>query len=269
MESTNENPKCSGRPADSATAQTSCCELFGSDAPQRFRRKCDGCLLRHCLYPSAQAPAVRRMGRAIKRLEFEPKAALYRDGQSENDLYIIQSGLVKLVQYPRFGSARIVRLLHSGDVTGFEALLGGAYCHRAITLTAAVSCVILRDVVTFLLDLDSGDHPFRRAMMACWQHHLEAADHWLCGFSTGPAEARVARLILFFISIEQSGDPGSEVRLLCREDMASVLGLAYESVCREVSKLRVSGALRQLGAGRYACNTALLEELSNSTHDLC
>lgn len=267
MESANLNPKCSGQPAVPTAARTSRCERSYVDASQPLSRKCAGCLFGNCSYPPLQASAVRRILRRIKRVEFERDTVLYRENQTGTLLYVMRSGLVKLVQYLPNGDDRIVRLLHSGDVAGFEALLGGAYHHMAMALNDAVACVIPTDVVTLLLDLDSGDHPFRRAMMTCWLDHLDTADRWLCGFSTGPAHARVARLIRYLVEIEQTERSG-EVSLLSRNDMASILGLACESVCREISRLRSIGALRQVGVRRYACNKALLDEISKLTHQL-
>ena len=249
MELLPENPECLGKSAGSAAARTSC------DVPQRLHASCDGCIIRNCLYRSDQLSALRR----IKGVEFEANAVLYREGQSGTNLYVIRSGLVKLVQYSSNGSARIVRLLHSGNVIGLEALLGRVYHHTAVMLTDTVICLISTSVCNLLSDLDPS---FRKAMMGCWQDQLDTADLWICGFSTGPAQVRLARLIRYLSSIEVPVS-NDEVKLLCREDMASILGLAYESICREVSKLRSFGALRQVGAGRYACNAVLLEEISD------
>lgn len=234
-----------------------------SDVHSRSALPCDGCLLTKCLDHLGRTPAVLRVVQSAKRVAFDPNAVLYRESQSGAHLYVVHSGMVKLMQYPRFGNARIVRLLHRGDVAGFETMLNRPYHHTAITLTAATMCAIPRHVVTGLLNLDSGDHPLRRVMMACWGDHLDTADQWLCGFATGPAEARVARLILYLVGMDSPERTG-EVRLLCRDDMASILGLAYESVCREISRLRSVGALRQVGPSRYAYDAALLEQLATA-----
>lgn len=259
MERFTENRKRAGTVSGTGRAGCRKTAHFGPEPT------CDGCLLTKCLDQLGRTPAVLRIVQSVKRLEFGPNAVLYRDSQSGTHLYVVHSGLVKLTQHPRFGDARIVRLLHGGDVTGFEAVLNLPYHHTAITLTAAAICAIPRSVVTGLLDLDRGDHPLRRVMMACWQDHLDTADQWLCGFAMGPAEARVARLICYLVAIEQTERTG-EVRLLARDDMASILGLAYESVCREISRLRSVGALRQVGPSRYAYDVALLERLSTSLH---
>lgn len=269
METPTEGPTCRGISAGSATRRPPSREACTGAAARGLPPPCNGCLLRLCAHPWGQVSASRRIVRRIKRVEFERGAVLYREDQAGTHLYMVRSGLVKLVQYSRRGgNERIVRLLHSGDAAGFECLLGGAYHHMAIALNAAFVCVIPRNVVTLLLDLDSPDHLFRTAVMSCWQRHLDTADQWLCGFAMGPAQARVARLICYLISIERA-DPNSEVRLLSRDDMASILGLASESVCREVSKLRSSGAVRPLGNGRYACNKALLGQIAQSTAHVC
>lgn len=259
METFTEKRKCAGTVFAAGRAG----RREPSDVHSRVELPCDGCLLTRCLDQLGRTPAVLRIVQSAKRVEFGPNAVLYRDSQSGTHLYVVHSGLVKLTQYPHFGNARIVRLLHRGDVTGFEAMLNRPYHHTAITLTPAAICAIPRNVVTGLLDLDSGDHLLRRAMMACWQDHLDTADQWLCGFATGPAEARVARLILYLVAIEPNERTG-EVRLLSRDDMASILGLAYESVCREISRLRSVRALRQVGPSRYAYDASLLKHLATS-----
>lgn len=263
MESQNEISGCRVISAGLTTRQTRAIEARDGDgAPEQRRQPCNGCFLRNCRCPSKHVSAVRRVARRIRRVEFGPGAVLYRAGQYGAHLYVMHSGFAKLVQYSSRGcNDRIVRLLHKSDVAGIESLLGGAYHHTAIALNAAVACVIPRDIVMLLMAQDSGDYPLHTAVMICWQQHLDAADEWLCSLSAGPAQARVARLISYLISIQHTGPTGN-VQLLGREDMASVLGLAYESVCREVSRLRSFGALRYCGEGRYAYDSAMLEEIA-------
>ena len=100
---------------------------------------------------------------------------------------------MKLVQYLPDGSQRIVRLLHSADVAGLEALLGQSYQHDAVVLQAASVCRLPIEVVK---RLDRDSPKLHHELLLRWQRALTEADAWLTLLSTGTARQRVARLLL-------------------------------------------------------------------------
>lgn len=242
----------------SVTGGNLSCTLFAASASQRLHRRCDACLLATCGDSSDGAADLRRIVSSLKTSVFRRGAVLYRQGQLGNDVHLICAGLTKLVQYSLDGCPRIVRLLHTGDAAGLEALMARGYQHTVFTVTDTAICLVPNKVFELLTERYPA---FRSAVMQRWQGQLETADLWIGSFATGAAHVRVARLIRYLISIGESSR-SAEVDLLGHEDMASIVGVAPESVCREIAKLRRSGVIRRLGPARYQCDAGLLQRAS-------
>jgi len=94
-----------------------------------------------------------------------------------------------------------------------------------------------------------------------WQQSLDMADRWICQFTTGSAEARVARLLLFLTELGEL-DHSAALQLLSRQDMAGILGITFESVCRMISQFRHSGLLRRSTQGLYKYDVDALQRIA-------
>jgi CRP-like cAMP-binding protein len=176
---------------------------------------------------------------------------LYRAGDPGESIYSIRDGLIKLVQYQRNGEERIVRLLKKGGVGGLEAFVSGSYNHTAIVVRCVNVCQIPMGIFS---GLNSAKPRLYEILLQRWEQNLEMADLWICQFSTGPIEARVARLLLFLTEFGEF-DHSVAIHLLNRQDMAGILGVTCESVCRVISHLRHSGIVRRSAPG--LCDVSL------------
>ena len=225
-------------------------------AAWRGEADCRSCSLRtSVLFAGLEEPDFEQIHRPIEEFNLTPHQALYRAGDPGDAVYTIRHGLFKLVQYLPDGGQRIVRLLHSSDVAGLEALLGQSYQHDAIVLQAASVCRLPIDVVK---KLDRDNPKLHQELLHRWQRALSEADAWLTLLSTGTARQRVARLLLRLL--DKSDAPGV-CELFSREDVGAILGITTETASRMVAEFKRQGLLEELAPSRYRCNRQGLESI--------
>jgi CRP/FNR family transcriptional regulator len=202
------------------------------------------CILRKATsFAELDEDSFAKMHRFIERQEMPKGQALYADGRSVRGIFVIRSGMVKLVRNTRDGRERIVRVLRSGDIVGLEALTTAQYESDAVALTTLAVCRIPPDVMEELLA--NNPHLFGE-LMKKWQQAVRDAGDWLTELNSGTARQRIASLI------RKMCDPpdGDISTLLSLEDMGSMVDLKIETVSREVSRLVRAGALLPLDRHR-------------------
>ncbi|MBI1284512.1 MAG: cyclic nucleotide-binding domain-containing protein [Thiobacillus sp.] len=202
------------------------------------RAKCSTCEVRNfVLFSGLSVRELDAILQPIDNLRVPQNTTLYEQGTDAPSLYTVRSGLLKLkVDMPN-GGQRIVRLLRQGDVGGMETLVGEPYHHTAVALLDTDVCRIPREVV---LLLDKTSPSVHGALLQRWQHLIDQADHFIVALSTGPAEARMARLLLTL------GCHGSHPESLfpSREDMGALLGITTETASRVIAEFKRRGLIQ-------------------------
>lgn len=230
------------------------CELFSLKQDS----ECADCCLREArpLAASGQ-PEWSSVLLTIRNMQCARGGRLYEEGQAGIELYSLRSGLVKLVHHMPNGKERVVRLLRGGDVAGIEILRHPSYHHTAIALEPVDFCRINKASV---VDLDR--HPdVHAALMDRWERNLDIADWWITQLSPGAVDARLARLIRFLKQGDRDS-PAHQVRLPHRDDMASMLGVATETLCRAMSGFQVKGVLRRIDNSLFEFDEKAIEKIA-------
>lgn len=216
-----------------------------SKAAWRGEADCLNCSLRtSVLFAGLEEKDFEQLHRPIEEFNLAPHQVLYRAGDPGDAVYTIRSGLLKLVQYLPDGGQRIVRLVHSTDVAGLEALLGQPYQHDAVVLQPASVCRLPIDVVK---RLDRDNPGLHQELMRRWQRALTEADAWLTELSTGSARQRVARLLLRL----SEGQEETECELFGREDLGAMLGITTETASRTTAEFKRQGFIDEIGTHKF------------------
>jgi len=179
---------------------------------------------------------------------------LYNQEDEADAIFTIRSGLVKLSQYLPDGTQRIVRLLHTTDTVGLEAIILDRYEHSAVALQPTEVC---RIPVTTIQTLVSHKPLLYHELMARWHRALRDCDRMITQFNTGPARARVARLLLWLAQ----RDASAQCDLFDREDLAAVLALTTETVSRTMAELKRQGYISEPRANQILCDMPALQRL--------
>lgn len=194
-----------------------------------------------------------------REIRFPAKQVIYRESDRINRIYLIRSGLVKLLSYLPNGRARIVRLHSSGHWIGLEGIVWRPYEHTAITVGDVEACYI----PIGRLHLMESENPrqFSQILRQGYQH-LSQADKWIADFSTGGIKPRVARLVDFLSKLEY-GESSRLVELLTVHEMADILGVTAESVSRTLAAFKRDDILHKQGnplKELYRIDTGRLQE---------
>lgn len=194
-------------------------------------------------------------GRLLERLRHVRGPAgtiLFSSGDVGHDLYIIRSGLIKLVKYATDGTARIVRLARPGDVIGLGIIIRKQHGHTAEAMTTFDACRVPVDLVSHEMHRIEG---LERKLFHQWQSAVEAADTFLTELSTGSAHARVARLLLYLVNTADD----AACPVISREEMGALLGITTETASRVIAEFKRADILWE-SAGICHCETAPLEK---------
>ncbi len=154
---------------------------------------------------------------------------LYRAGTKAEYLWVLRTGVIKLIASAWDGEPRIVRVLKPGDVAGIEALLAGSYAHTAVTVGEVHACQTpIRAVQRVCQEQAS----FQWNLMQKWYTALRETEQWLVDMTSAGATARVrmARLLLHLRDGESN-----RIYNFSREDLSLMLGITVETASRIVA----------------------------------
>ncbi len=216
---------------------------------------CRSCAIRNSvLFSGLQESDFDSIHRPIDQVVFQTGAEIYSQDDPASSIMTIRSGLVKLTQYLPDGTQRIVRLLCNTDIVGLEAMVAPNYEHSAIALHETHICRIPVETVR---DLSRSRVSLYDDLMRRWHRALSDADRWITEFGTGPAEARVARLLIW-LSERNHGD---HCELFGREDLGALLGLTTETVSRKMANFKRQGVIQEFGQNKFRCDLQKLRAM--------
>jgi CRP-like cAMP-binding protein len=217
---------------------------------------CLNCSLRTTvLFAGLEEKDFERIHDPIDQFVIKPGTTLYRTGDQADYMFTVRSGTFKLVRYLPDGGQRIVRLAHTTDVIGLEAVLEERYRHEAVALHPTEVCRFPARVVRNLAEENPKLH---RELMSRWQRALTEADAWLTELSTGSARQRVARLLLRLVRDHES----SECELFSREDMGAMLGITTETTSRTIAEYKRQSLLVEISPNLFLLDIPNLRRIA-------
>jgi CRP-like cAMP-binding protein len=177
-------------------------------------------------------------------------------------LYCMSSGIVKISKFGNNGKESIVRIAGPGDVIGHRSLFSTDHFNATATvIEEAKICFFNKNLIFKLLNEDKslGINLIRRLSK-----------------EMGEAEAKTAamtqkdvsqRLAGFFMNLLKSYgvEEGKKTLInirLTREEIASMIGTANETVIRFISKFKDDGILEQDRKNLYVINKERLKEVA-------
>jgi CRP-like cAMP-binding protein len=154
---------------------------------------------------------------------------LYQSETRAESLWVLRTGVVKLIASSWDGEPRIVRILKPGDVAGIEGLLSGRYAHTAVTVGSMRAC---RMPISAIRQVCLEHASFQWSLMQKWQSALSETEQWLVDMTSTGATARVrmARLLLRLRNGESN-----RIYNFSREDLSLMLGATIETASRIIA----------------------------------
>ena len=192
-------------------------------------------LLGNCLAPQ------RRVVRA--------GAVLYAAGERFRTLYVLNTGLMKIVSTASDGREQVVGIKFRGDWLGFDGIAEGVYACDAVAVDTGEVWGLVYDEVLAAC----AESPALLGMLhAAMSRQIGRDRESLMSVCTLPADARVAEFLRQWAeSLERSGLRFDQITLpLTRAEIGNFLGMTLETVSRALSKLAREGVIDFAGRGR-------------------
>ena len=233
-----------------------------------LRRSCAQCSLRQlCLPAGIKVDELEQLDRIVKRRRpLERGERLFRTGDRLQSVYVARDGAIKTVSSNAEGEEQVLGFHLPGDLVGLDALGSGTHRCEAVALTTANVCEVpfeqLTQVAAQLPSLQ------QQLMRVIGQGVDRDQDHM------GMLARRQAneRIALFLHGLgeryRQVGQSGTDIRLpMSREDIASYLGLALETVSRGFTRLQEDGVVSVLGRRVEVVDRVALARLAHTGSD--
>ncbi|MEY8690199.1 MAG: Crp/Fnr family transcriptional regulator [Leptothrix sp. (in: b-proteobacteria)] len=172
-------------------------------------------------------------------------AALYHEGSAADVLYIVRSGSFKCVKSSEDGYQQVQSFFGVGEVLGFDSLHRGRYRTTAFALeVSTVFAVSLQDWDAWRQNCP----PFDQALQRAISRQLDAASDMAELMAAVSADARLARFLLWMSDrMAAAGQSAHCLHLrMWRRDIASLLGVAHETVSRSFTNLADEGLVQVL-----------------------
>jgi len=198
-------------------------------------------------------------GQGIKNILDEARGMLFEESGHPRYLFFIEEGTVKTFRRNDLGKEYILDVHTAGSFIGHQALLSmQAYKHSVAALDSVkVRLIPKQDFISMLYkDRDFSIHFIKLITKASYEH-----EDRLLSLAYNSIRKRVAESLLNLFDKTQKTEE-QELAVL-REDLASLVGTAKESVIRTLSDFKEEGLI-QITKGKISIkNRKSLEEMPN------
>lgn len=186
---------------------------------------------------------------------------IYQCGETFETLYLISSGLFKIVNLAPDGREQPAGLFFKGDWLGFDGIPSGRYGCSAIALDTGELWTIRYDT---LLQASAKEPMLMRLVLAAVSAQLARNRDATLSMGTLSADARVADFLLQWAnSLAERGMRTDQINVhMSRAEIGNYLGLRLESVSRALSRLARCGAIHFNERGRRDISIPSLDALS-------
>ena len=174
-------------------------------------------------------------GREIRT--YQKKDIIFEAGKMPRNLYLIQSGKVKICKSTADGRELIIEIATTGQYLGhLDIISGNDYSETAITLETATIAVIPKDDFLKLL---YGNKNVTAKFVKQLANNVMEKEEQILTMAYFNVRKRVADAILQLA--ENESDNKNKVLSMYREDLAAVVGTAKETLIRMLSEFKDAG----------------------------
>lgn len=189
------------------------------------------------------------------------KQIIYYESDNVTGIYLILSGRVKAVKLSEDGRELVTGMYGPDEYLGIQAMLSGDhYNETAEAVDDTTICLLPKDVVKQLLDTytDIGQK-FIRLLSS----NLIEKEEQLLQLAYHSVRKRMAE-ILIRLAKQQNASESPEVQIrISREDLASMAGMATETVSRTLSDFKDEGIIEKKGSVIDIVDFSKLHKMKN------
>lgn len=176
----------------------------------------------------------------LQNVTFDQGEVLFLQGQPSSSLYSLTRGMVKICSHTPDGREQIVGLSSPGNLlVGLQSINDTRHAYTAVAVTPVQACKVNHRTLLDRMQ-DRGDVAIRLIQAANAQLAHSRALMEVLGHKC--AAAKIASFILLMTPKSENGNCGFAMPF-SRMEMASILGLSEETVCRLMANMKRSGAI--------------------------
>ena len=170
--------------------------------------------------------------------EFEPKSVIYREGQAARGLYYIKSGQVKTERLNEDGKILITGIFGPGETIGHLALISDtSHQETAVAMEPSeISLLPSKDFKHWLYSNPKLSAHFIKLLA----HTVKDTEDRLEHMAYDSVRKRVANALIYLEEKFGEEDGAFTVSML-RDDLASLVGMAKETLIRTLSSFKSEG----------------------------
>ncbi len=192
---------------------------------------------------------------------------LFVQGNPPYGMYCISKGNIKVTQIGEDGKESIVRIATEGDVLGHRSIFTDQYYNATATaIEESHVCFIDKK---YILKLVQEQPSVATNLISKLGRDLGAAEHRISSFYQKNVRERLAELLLLLRESHGEKMLDNRIRLnikLTREEMASIIGTASETLIRFMSELKQEGFIEQEGKTIYIIDEKGLIDFANISY---
>ena len=203
-----------------------------------------------------------RLADGCRMRTFARGAALFREGERADGMHVVLRGVVKVVRFAPDGRETVLHLVRKGNTIGEAAMFQrGTFPASAVAVDDVETLYVSAEAL-FALVTENPELALR--MLAALSLRLRMFAHKLAVQGQGGA---VGRLATYLLHRRQIG--GADVIRLgvSREVLANLLGLARETLSRQLSRFVEAGLVELKGKDIAIRDAAALREIASEGAD--
>ena len=190
--------------------------------------------------------------------QFKKNQVIYYEGDRGNGLYLIIQGQIKTIKLAEDGRELMTGLFSTDDYIGINAMLANeAYTDTATALEDSMLCLIPKEQLEQLLSL----YPdVSREFIKLLANDIREKEDQLMQLAYHSVRKRMAEAMLRLH--RQQPQDGENFRI-AREDLASMAGMATETVSRTLSDFKDEGLIDKKGSIITILDLSRLTKMKN------
>ncbi|WP_408098045.1 Crp/Fnr family transcriptional regulator [Peredibacter sp. HCB2-198] len=194
--------------------------------------------------------------------QYKKGETIFHEGNHPQGLYCINSGKIKISKIGPEGKESIVRIAAPGDVLGHRSLFSNeAYTATATVIEDATICFLEKKLIHKTLQAEPS---VALKLIQKLSKAMGEAEDRGASLAHKSVKARLAELLIS-LKHKHGVDENKRTRLdikLSREEMASMIGTANETVIRFMSEFKSDGLIAQEGKVIYILDEESLMALA-------
>lgn len=184
-----------------------------------------------------------KIAESAKTLDLQKGELLFRAGEKDDTLYIVNKGQIQLYRLSESGKEQLVRILNPGDFMGEWTLFHPGEVHvnyAEANVQTSVCLIKQQDLQEYLMAYPS----IALKIIAEMSSRLENSQKQTTQVAIEKVESRI---VAFLMDCVETKDNSPTITLpMTKKDLASYLGTTPETISRKFKELEQKGLIVQL-----------------------